>query len=492
MSYAYKLNTALQHDIANQNEVVLSPTLFRPASSTTVQLSAQGRLWVEMIVISLDVTLLCATFLATILITNTSVAILPNLALGLAAYAIGLTSQSLHKPHNLALLRLATFTQFAVMSFSLLGAAYFTPLLPLAFASSWLLMLLPLMLAMRAVLRYSLPRFTIFDGLIERILFIGQRDDLQQFVHMTTRHPFLPFRFMGYFVLNKAEATPEDEAYLGSMDDEDYILLNGDVDRIILIARQADTASLEQTLAKIDGLNARVDLCLLPLANLEQEVKPRSLATLFQNCHLVTLRQADFQGAHALVKRLFDITASAAALVALSPILIAIAVAVTSTSKGGIFFRQQRWGLNGKPFFIYKFRSMYVHDDGAIIRQATLNDSRITKVGAFLRSTSLDELPQLLNILKGDMSVIGPRPHAVSHNRFYTPQVQGYLKRYRAKPGLSGLAQINGYRGETPTLDLMQKRIDFDVAYIRSWSFWLDIVIIVRTFGLVLSRRNAY
>ncbi|GJH27599.1 undecaprenyl-phosphate glucose phosphotransferase [Caballeronia sp. EK] len=192
-------------------------------------------------------------------------------------------------------------------------------------------------------------------------------------------------------------------------------------------------------------------------------------------------------------KLLFDRLFAATALLALSPLLIAIAIAVKATSKGPVFFTQHRKGADGRPFRIYKFRSMGVHrETTGSVTQATRNDPRVTKVGAFLRRTSLDELPQFLNVLFGHMSVVGPRPHALEHDDLYKDLVYGYMFRYRIKPGITGWAQVNGYRGATEKVEKMQSRVKFDLFYIHNWSFWFDIKIVAMTMFKGFIGRNAY
>jgi lipopolysaccharide/colanic/teichoic acid biosynthesis glycosyltransferase len=157
-----------------------------------------------------------------------------------------------------------------------------------------------------------------------------------------------------------------------------------------------------------------------------------------------------------------------------------------------VLFRQRRYGLDGKRIAVYKFRSMTVVEDGDVVRQATRNDLRVTRFGAFLRRTSLDELPQFINVLQGRMSIVGPRPHAVAHNEMYRKLIRGYMIRHKVKPGITGLAQVNGLRGETDTVDKMKARIDYDLAYLRNWSLALDLRIILKTAVVVLRKHNAY
>ena len=202
--------------------------------------------------------------------------------------------------------------------------------------------------------------------------------------------------------------------------------------------------------------------------------------------------ESPFYGVDGMLKRVFDVVlASFALLVAAIPMAL-IAAAVKLTSQGPILFSQLRYGLDGNEIRVWKFRSMTVCENGNHIRQATQNDDRLTVIGSFLRRTSLDELPQIVNVLLGHMSLVGPRPHANAHNEFYRKQIEGYMLRHKVKPGITGLAQVNGCRGETETLDKMEDRVVFDHQYIREWTIWLDLKIILQTFSVVFSRQNAY
>ncbi|HEY9847420.1 MAG TPA: exopolysaccharide biosynthesis polyprenyl glycosylphosphotransferase, partial [Candidatus Caenarcaniphilales bacterium] len=174
------------------------------------------------------------------------------------------------------------------------------------------------------------------------------------------------------------------------------------------------------------------------------------------------------------------------------PLMILIALGVKVSSPGPILFKQRRYGLNGQEILVYKFRSMTVMEDGETVLQAKRNDFRITKFGAFLRRTSLDELPQFINVLQGRMSIVGPRPHAVAHNEQYRKLISGYMLRHKVKPGITGCAQVHGFRGETDTLDKMQKRVEYDLQYLKNWSLGLDLQIIFKTALVFFHNRNAY
>ncbi|MFM0314253.1 undecaprenyl-phosphate glucose phosphotransferase [Paraburkholderia nemoris] len=192
-------------------------------------------------------------------------------------------------------------------------------------------------------------------------------------------------------------------------------------------------------------------------------------------------------------KEIFDRAFALLALIGLAPLFAVIAIAIKLSSPGPVFFRQRRKGLKGLPFSIYKFRSMRVHsEERGVVRQATRNDNRITQVGRFLRRTSLDEIPQFINVLRGEMSIVGPRPHALEHDDLYEPLISGYLDRYRIKPGITGWAQINGYRGETDALEKMAGRVEYDLYYLRHRSFWMDIKIVLRTVVRGFFSKQAY
>jgi len=191
-------------------------------------------------------------------------------------------------------------------------------------------------------------------------------------------------------------------------------------------------------------------------------------------------------------KRIEDIVLSVIILILISPMMLAIAIAIKWTSPGPVFFKQRRYGLNGKEILVWKFRSMNVMENDGLIKQAQKGDSRLTSIGAFLRRTSLDELPQFFNTLTGRMSIVGPRPHARDHNELYRKLIQKYMLRHTVKPGITGWAQINGLRGETDTLEKMEKRVQFDLYYIDNWSLWMDMKIILLTIVKGFINENAY
>lgn len=206
----------------------------------------------------------------------------------------------------------------------------------------------------------------------------------------------------------------------------------------------------------------------------------------------IQLNSLPAAGVRGLAKEAFDRAFALCALVGLSPVMLTVACLVKLTSRGPVLFTQPRLGVDGKVFHVYKFRTMTVHQEHGVVTQATRNDARITRVGGFLRRTSLDELPQFLNVLRGDMSVVGPRPHALEHNELYKDLVQRYMMRHRVKPGITGWAQVNGLRGQTDTLRKMSDRVEHDIYYIQHWTFRMDLIIIARTAVSGWTGRNVY
>ena len=207
---------------------------------------------------------------------------------------------------------------------------------------------------------------------------------------------------------------------------------------------------------------------------------------------VVGVCESSIIGIDRVIKDISDYVLALLFLIILSPLMLGIALVVKLTSPGPAIFKQRRYGLNGEEIIVYKFRTMKVSEDGSVIEQAHKSDPRITKFGAFMRRTSLDELPQFFNVLQGRMSIVGPRPHAVSHNELYRKLIKGYMLRHKLKPGITGWAQVNGMRGETEVLEKMQARIDYDLQYLNNWSMWLDLRIILKTVWVVLRRDHAY
>ncbi|QKX16578.1 undecaprenyl-phosphate glucose phosphotransferase [Microbulbifer sp. YPW1] len=208
--------------------------------------------------------------------------------------------------------------------------------------------------------------------------------------------------------------------------------------------------------------------------------------------NLLSIYDTPIEGFNSWLKRLEDLVLGTLILILLSPVMLFVSAGVLISSPGPVLFKQRRYGLDGRTIDVWKFRSMVTQDNGVQVKQATRNDARITKFGSFIRRTSLDELPQLFNVIQGHMSIVGPRPHAVAHNEEYRRLINGYMLRHKVRPGITGWAQINGWRGETDTLDKMSKRIEYDLHYIRNWSLFFDFRILFLTIFRGFVSKNAY
>lgn len=304
--------------------------------------------------------------------------------------------------------------------------------------------------------------------------------------------PDLGLRFLGYYDDRPDERTaelPDDiSVKLGKLSSLVEAAKRGEVQVIYITLPMRAEKRIRDVLHELADTTASVyivpDLFVFQLLN--------SRWTDIQGLPVVSVFESPLFGVDGILKRSVDIGLACLALVLAAIPMLLIAIAVKLTSKGPVIFRQRRYGLDGKEIPVWKFRSMTVQENGDDVKQATKNDSRLTPIGGFLRRSSLDELPQIFNVLSGQMSLVGPRPHANAHNEFYRKQIEGYMLRHKVKPGITGLAQVNGCRGETETLDKMEKRVLFDHQYIREWSIWLDLKIIMKTFAVVFSRQNAY
>ncbi len=272
------------------------------------------------------------------------------------------------------------------------------------------------------------------------------------------------------------------------------------IDNVITLCRTSD---IEEVLLFVDpermtylrSIAKRLRVLPLPVTL----VPFGALAQLFQRAHsdigdtvAIEIQRAALSPTEQAAKRCVDIVAAVTALTILAPLMIFVAIAIKLDSEGPVLFRQTRHGFNGRPFGIYKFRSMTVLEDGEIVRQAQKNDDRVTRVGYWIRRLSIDELPQLLNVVYGDMSIVGPRPHASAHDRYFTSAIEKYAFRHHVKSGITGWAQVCGARGETDTLDKMQRRVELDLWYINNWSIWLDFSIMIRTVFVVFGTENAH
>ncbi|MCM2371773.1 undecaprenyl-phosphate glucose phosphotransferase [Aporhodopirellula aestuarii] len=317
------------------------------------------------------------------------------------------------------------------------------------------------------------------------------------------REPSLGLQFAGFYDDRNSErliADLDDDADSIGNDETADQLLRGNLADLVEAARTGDVETVLITLPMRAEKRIRSLLDELSDSTASVYIVPdffvfelmHSRWTQVGGLPAVSVFENPLFGIDGAVKRVADLTLAISGLIVISIPLCMIALAVKLSSPGPVFFRQRRYGLDGQEIRVWKFRSMRVCDDGPVVKQATANDPRITRVGAILRRTSLDELPQLFNVIEGTMSLVGPRPHASAHNEQYRGLIRGYMMRHKVKPGITGLAQVSGCRGETETLDKMQKRVEYDHQYIRTWSLLLDLRILARTMLVFWKQPEAY
>jgi Undecaprenyl-phosphate glucose phosphotransferase len=241
----------------------------------------------------------------------------------------------------------------------------------------------------------------------------------------------------------------------------------------------------------------RDQIKMLPVsAKLLPDIRIRALTNYASSGHQRTIsleiQRAPLSAIERIVKRAMDISIGLVALAFVTPIMMLTALAIKIDGEGPVFFLQNRRGFSGRQFVMFKFRTMSVQENGDVVTQAMRNDPRVTKIGRLLRAASIDELPQLVNVVRGEMSLIGPRPHALAHDNYFEKLLQDYAFRHHVKPGMTGWAQVNGLRGATPSVDQIARRVEMDLWYINNWSLWLDIQILIKTLFEVLRKRNAF
>ncbi len=365
------------------------------------------------------------------------------------------------------------------------GASYSRVIMTAWFSGSVLLMV-GWRLAQRVVRRIQLEH-----GIHrQKVAIVGLTERGTQLSQQFASERELGFECIGFFDDRDASRMPQEHQHmlLGTVNDAVMRGQQGEFSRLYICLPMHAEARIQHIVSQLGDTTLDVYLVpdLLTLKMMQgrlSSVGDIDTISVFESPHL---------GLQSHFKRTFDLLFSAAALLMLSPVLLILALGVKLTSRGPVLFRQDRYGLDGRKIGVLKFRTMKVQENAGLVVQATRNDPRVTWFGAFLRRTSLDELPQFLNVLHGEMSVVGPRPHAVAHNEQYRNQVAFYMLRHKVKPGITGWAQVNGWRGETDTLDKMTKRVEFDLYYIRHWSLWFDIKIIVKTIFKGFSGKHVY
>jgi putative colanic acid biosynthesis UDP-glucose lipid carrier transferase len=325
---------------------------------------------------------------------------------------------------------------------------------------------------------------------VRSVVIVGANNVSLKFAAAIDKNPNLGMRVMGFFDDRTEDRRPAQTRHpmLGNMSDIARYVREHHVRRIYISQPISAQPRIRRMLDELEDTTASV--YFLPDIYVFDLMQAR-----FDNVAgmpVIAIRETPFTGINSMVKRISDIVLAAGIQIMLLPVMLIIAAAVKLSSPGPVIFRQRRYGLYGEEIIVYKFRSMTVAEDGAKVVQAKRGDQRVTKVGAFLRRSSLDELPQFINVLQGRMSIVGPRPHAVAHNEQYRKLIKGYMLRHKVKPGITGWAQVNGLRGETETLDKMEARIQYDLDYLSVWSLWFVLWIILLTIKVVLKRENAF
>ncbi|MEA2938425.1 MAG: hypothetical protein QOC56_1929 [Alphaproteobacteria bacterium] len=382
------------------------------------------------------------------------------------------------------------------VTFICLLALAFLAQITVVYSRGWIMLFYASTIFVLLALRYLLVRATLFGsqaGLIstQRIFLVGAGRQIDEFIARYQPRR-LGVSIAGCHFLTPLEPAAPPQARRQA--------LAQDLQEAVHSARslEPDAIFLIMPWSATDTINRCAESFLaLPV---EIHLGPERILDRFENIQLskvgpmasLQLTRMPLSRLECIKKRVFDLVFAAAALVLLTPLLVTVATLIKLDSPGPVFFMQRRYGFNQKQFRIIKFRTMSTMDDGAVIRQAKQHDPRVTRVGYWLRRWNIDEVPQLFNVIKGDMSLVGPRPHALSHDLEFERRIGLYARRHNVKPGISGWAQIHGYRGETDTDDKMKKRVEYDLYYIDNWSPWLDLQILIRTVLSPSSYRNAY
>ena len=346
---------------------------------------------------------------------------------------------------------------------------------------TWVGLAIPVALAVRFALYRMLMRLRSRGRNTRHVLVIGDGRNFEAMRDYFSKDNGCGYRLQHIIEHNNnAQTLAELEQYLASNEafDECWLCVPFNKNSIL----QPVMFSLRHSTANIRYMPGLQDL---PLLN--------HTITKIGDFYSLDISCSPMDSINAIIKRVSDIVMGSLILLLIAPAMVCVAIAVKLSSPGPVFFKQFRQGASGQRVKVYKFRSMKVHQEGeGKVTQATKGDPRVTRVGAFIRRTSLDELPQFINVLQGRMSIVGPRPHALAHNEYYKDLVASYMKRHKVKPGITGLAQVRGFRGETDTLDKMQRRVECDLEYINNWSLWLDIKIIFQTTFKGFAGNTAY
>lgn len=359
---------------------------------------------------------------------------------------------------------------------------------------SWMVVTPAMLITARFGLRRLFSHLKLLGLNNKKVVVVGMTEIGLRFAQELESQPDYGYQIAGFYhdenIVEHTYVKKINKHYttLGNYDDLIASAQLGEWDEIYLALPSDAKQQLSSLLEKLS--NTATPVRMLPDYFTTNLLKSKYLEIV--KTPTLCIYDTPFSAHNEFIKRIEDIVFASIILILISPLLLIIALAVKLTSKGPIIFKQARYGLKGEKIKVWKFRSMTVCENGDHVKQATKNDKRFTPIGAFLRKTSLDELPQFFNVLTGDMSIVGPRPHAIVHNEEYRAIIPGYMLRHFVKPGITGWAQINGWRGETDTVYKMRKRVEFDLEYMREWSLWLDIKIILFTIVRGFTDKNAF
>ncbi|MFN0164375.1 MAG: undecaprenyl-phosphate glucose phosphotransferase [Burkholderiales bacterium] len=340
------------------------------------------------------------------------------------------------------------------------------------------------------LLRVAAPWVLALQGPAQRAVIVGMNDQGLALAGRIADARYTRMQLLGFFddrARDRLTGTT-DHALLGKLADLPRYARENRVQLIYLSLPMASQPRILSVLSDLKDTTASI--YFVPDMFVTDLIQGRSGQVY--GMPVISVCETPFRGANGVIKRLSDLVLATLILVLMLPVMLLIALAIKLDSRGPVIFKQRRYGLDGEEIQVYKFRSMSVTEDGAQIVQVSRNDARVTHVGAFLRRTSLDELPQFVNVLQGRMSIVGPRPHAVAHNEMYRKLITGYMLRHKVRPGITGWAQVNGFRGETRELEKMKARVDYDLDYLRNWSLALDLRIIIKTVLVVFRDQGAY
>ena len=355
---------------------------------------------------------------------------------------------------------------------------------------TWFLLTPPVSVAVWMALRAWLRQIFLKTGTARNVVIAGVNNVSLRLASNMKRHPELGLALRGFFDDRNQERFGKfpEESLLGNLNALPEYVRTNQIDTIFIAIPISYVLRTQELLDALKDTTASIyfvpDIFVFDLI--------QSRTDQINGVPVLALCETPFYGWRAVSKRLSDLMLASTMLLLAAPVMLLISIAIKLTTPGSVLFKQRRYGLDGEDIIVYKFRTMTASDDGQKINQASRNDSRVTPLGRILRRTSLDELPQLINVLQGRMSVVGPRPHAVAHNEEYRKLIKGYMVRHKVTPGITGLAQVSGCRGETNSVDEMEKRIYYDLQYLRDWSLFLDLKILTRTVKTLLSDKQAY